>query len=124
MKPLSQRKKSELEELHAYFELDLPEGKTTNPELILNLKNNGVTNAKLKAFEEKMNNEHRAPDTVISGMTVVCMDRNNASFKFDKYTFTPLMKYVLMPREIADELLAQHEGFRKASGTEVENYYK
>ncbi len=125
MKTLQARKKDELIELTLELGLDLPEGpKITKQELLLNLQQKGVTNQKLRSLETKQVAESKDSNIVSpTGMAVVCMDRNNASFVFGKFKFTRERKYQLMPNEIADELISTNSGFRKASGEEVRHYY-
>lgn len=129
MKPLASRNKEELIDLHDRLNLTLPEadrnGRVTRKDLLLSLQQQGVDNRKIKLLETKEKTEAVPTNNLVSpnGMSVVCMDRPNASFAFKRYKFTQEKKYVVMPLSDADELISQNTGFRKASGEEVRRYY-
>lgn len=124
-KPLSQRKKDELLKLFEDFSIDLPDVENpTNKFLVNVLEQAGVTNKALRTLNVKSEQEEQAASMTFDGMSVVCMDRDNASFQFKKFLFTRDRKYILMPEEDAQEIVNTIPGFRKAGVEEVSSYYK
>lgn len=124
MKPLKARKKEDLIELFIDLNLDLPAEPYTKDKLILELESNGVTNRSLRALEDKKEKDAEATSLSYNGMAVVCMDRENASFKYKSFEFTQAKRYVLMPDDDAKGLMASFPGFRKATREELTSYYK
>ena len=122
MKPLAQRNKKELEELFEELDLPLPDGKYTKNDMLFNLEEAGVTNKNLESFKKKEASEN-TDISELESMVVVCMDRLNGLFQFKHYKFSQAKKYILMPKEDAEELLMKNHGFHKASKEEVKAYY-
>lgn len=123
MKAFKSQSKKDLEALFEKLELDLPEGKYTQKDLVFTLEDLDITPENIDSFNKKQ--EREAVDhTQYDSMTVVCMDRKNIEYRFKKFKFTQSNKYILMSKEDADELLRQSTGFHKASPQEVNAYFR
>lgn len=133
MKRLSQMNKPELLALYDRFSLMLPETeKPTNAELRDELETRyGITDEALKAFEEKKDaelNDGGKGDysqfvEAEDGTVVIVMDRNNLSYAVGKYTWTHNRRYVPVDKKTAEEILANHTGFHKATGEEIKRNF-
>jgi len=123
MKAFKSQSKKDLEALFEKLELDLPEGKYTQKDLVFTLEDLGITPENIDSFNKKQERE-AVDNTQYDSMTVVCMDRNNIEYRFKKFKFTQSNKYILMSKEDADELLRQSTGFHKASPQEVNAYFR
>lgn len=123
-KTLKQRKKEELIELCEGFAIDIPEDCKTNDQLRDLLKENDITDKKLRVLEAdtpKPTVEEQVeamPDDV-----VVFMARQNASFSFHGKVFTQSKPYVVLKKHDAKDLINTYSGFRVANREEVLRFY-
>ena len=123
MRPFKTQNKAELESVYEELELDLPEGRYTRQDLIMTLEDLDITPETISSFNKKEEKES-VDNTEYDGMAVVCMDRNNVEFRYGKFRFTKNNRYILMSKELADELISTTSGFHKASVQEVKAYYR
>lgn len=123
-KPLRQRKKEELVELCEGFAIDIPEDYKTNDQLRELLKENDITDKKLRVLEADIpkptvdDQIEALPDDV-----VVFMYRQNASFSFSGKVFTQEKPYVVLKKHDAKDLISNYDGFRVANRDEVVRFY-
>lgn len=120
-------KLAQLKEVAEYFAVDLQSAKTKN-EIIAALDEEGVTYDMYAKFSEAETESVELPERkakkVVSGDTVlVKMDRENAKFEINGYSFTREHPFVAMSEEDADFIFSIEEGFRMATPREVQEYY-
>jgi hypothetical protein len=120
-------KVGELKEVAEYFAVDLEGAKTKN-EIMAALEEEGVTFEMYAKFTEAETETIDVPEKkakkVASGDTVlVKMDRENARFEINGFTFTREHPFVAMSEEDADFIFSIEEGFRMATPREVQEYY-
>jgi TusA-related sulfurtransferase len=120
-------KVGELKEVAEYFAVDLESAKTKN-EIMAALEEEGVTFEMYAKFTEAETETIDVPEKkakkVASGDTVlVKMDRENARFEINGFTFTREHPFVAMSEEDADFIFSIEEGFRMATPREVQEYY-
>lgn len=125
----STMKVNQLKEVAEYFAVDLQAAKTKN-EIIAALDEEGVSYDMYAKFleaesdvadldlPEKKTKKAAAGDTVL-----VLMDRPNARFEINGYTFTREHPFIAMSEEDADFIFSIEEGFRMATPREVQEYY-
>lgn len=123
----STMKLAQLKEVAEYFAVDLQSAKTKN-EIIAALDEEGVTYDMYAKFSEAETESVELPERkakkVVSGDTVlVKMDRENAKFEINGYSFTREHPFVAMSEEDADFIFSIEEGFRMATPREVQEYY-
>jgi TusA-related sulfurtransferase len=120
-------KVGQLKEVAEYFAVDLESAKTKN-EIMAALEEEGVTFEMYAKFTEAETETIDVPEKkakkVASGDTVlVKMDRENARFEINGFTFTREHPFVAMSEEDADFIFSIEEGFRMATPREVQEYY-
>lgn len=129
--------KAELLGLYEKFDLMLPTeedngGKVTNDDMREDLQiTYGITDEKLREWEAKKDVEleddaegdysNYVEDE--SGRVLIYMDRQNSSYGIGKYVFTQKQRYLPVDKETAEEILANHEGFRQVSREEVKRIF-
>lgn len=123
----STMKVSQLKEVAEYFAVDLEGAKTKN-EIMAALEEEGVSYDMYAKFSEAETEEVEVPEKkakkVPVGETVlVRMDRANARFEINGYTFTREHPFVAMSEEDADFIFSIEQGFRMATPREVQEYY-
>ncbi len=123
----STMKVGQLKEVAEYFAVDLESAKTKN-EIMAALEEEGVTFEMYAKFTEAETETIDVPEKkakkVASGDTVlVKMDRENARFEINGFTFTREHPFVAMSEEDADFIFSIEEGFRMATPREVQEYY-
>ena len=129
-KSLSQRNEKELLEIFASFDIPAPDPKdTTVEDLRTILKEKGIDNKALRAWEDKQDNkldieeyDGKNPEDT-KGDVIVGMRRKNAFFEYRGHKFTRDRPYVPMSQEDAYALIQRYDGFYQASREEVKRYY-
>lgn len=130
MKKLRYMNKDELLDVFKEFDIPLPDadedGKLpTNDELRDDLQVvYDITDDKIKAWEEKKDAELRKDEPVLpleddDGNIIICMDRDNLSFGYGKYTFSKSYRYQVVDAETARVLLNEYDGFHRATREEL-----
>jgi hypothetical protein len=120
-------KVGQLKEVAEYFAVDLEGAKTKN-EIMAALEEEGVTFEMYAKFTEAETETIDVPEKkakkVASGDTVlVKMDRENARFEINGFTFTREHPFVAMSEKDADFIFSIEDGFRMATPREVQEYY-
>lgn len=129
MKALSQRSLPELKQVFEEFNIPLP-ADPTKKELLADLKQYGIDNKKIKAFEDKKENkleinESDAKDQpAVEGDVVVAMTRKNPEFGWRTYKFSRTRPFAPMSKDEAIELIQEYDGFHIATREEIKRYYK
>lgn len=123
----STMKVSQLKEVAEYFAVDLEGAKTKN-EIMAALEEEGVSYEMYAKFSEAETEEVEVPEkkakkAPVGETVLVRMDRENARFEINGYTFTREHPFVAMSEEDADFIFSIEEGFRMATPREVQEYY-
>lgn len=133
-KNINQMKLGELEGVFKDFDIPLPDESYTRKSLIDDLATiYGITNATLKAYDEKKDTEltdgkdegyDKFAEDPETGKVVICMDRNNISYQVGAYYFSRSHRYVAVDQETAQFLLEEETGFHKATREELQRNFK
>ena len=125
----STMKVNDLKNVAEYFAVDL-EGSKTKNEILAALEEEGVTYDMYSKFleaedasdevDEKPVSKKKAP---VGETVLVRMDRENAHFEINGYTFTREHPFVAMTEDDAEFIFSIEEGFRMATPREVQEYY-
>lgn len=120
-------KVSQLKEVAEYFAVDLEGAKTKN-EIMAALEEEGVSYDMYAKFSEAETEEVELPEkkakkAPVGETVLVRMDRANARFEINGYTFTREHPFVAMSEEDADFIFSIEQGFRMATPREVQEYY-
>lgn len=120
-------KVSQLKEVAEYFAVDLEGAKTKN-EIMAALEEEGVSYDMYTKFSEAETEEVEVPEkkskkAPVGDTVLVRMDRENARFEINGFTFTREHPFVAMSEEDADFIFSIEEGFRMATPREVQEYY-
>jgi hypothetical protein len=120
-------KLAQLKEVADYFAVDLNGAKTKN-EVMAALEEEGVTFDMYAKFAEAEVESVDVPEkktkkTPAGETFLVKMDRENARFEINGYTFTREHPFVAMSEEDADFIFSVEQGFRMATPREVQEYY-
>lgn len=123
----STMKVSQLKEVAEYFAVDLEGAKTKN-EIMAALEEEGVSYDMYTKFSEAETEEVEVPEkkskkAPVGDTVLVRMDRENARFEINGFTFTREHPFVAMSEEDADFIFSIEEGFRMATPREVQEYY-
>lgn len=125
----STMKLNDLKNVAEYFAVDLEGAKTKN-EIMAALEEEGVTYEMYQKFSEaedaseEVEKQPAKKKKAPAGETVlVRMDRENAHFEINGYTFTREHPFVAMDEEDAEFIFSIEEGFRMATPREVQEYY-
>lgn len=123
----STMKVNQLKEVADYFAVDL-EGSKTKNEIMAALEEEGVTYDMYAKFAEAEVEsvdlpEKKTKKAPVGETVLVKMDRANARFEINGFTFTREHPFVAMSEEDADFIFSVEEGFRMATPREVQEYY-
>ena len=124
MKQFKQYNKGELASLFEELDLELPGDSYTKTDLLFTLEEAGITASSVESFKKKQKAEDNETPAAMDSMAVVCMDRKNSLYQIGRHKFSQDNKYILMTVDEANEILANHTGFHKASREEVKAYFK
>jgi len=123
----STMKITQLKEVAEYFAVDLDGSKTKN-EIVAALEEEGVTfemytkfaEAEVEAVDLPEKKSKKAP---VGETVLIKMDRENARFEINGFTFTREHPFVAMSEEDAEFIFSIEQGFRMATPREVQEYY-
>ena len=118
---------TQLKEVAEYFAVDLDGSKTKN-EIVAALEEEGVTfemytkfaEAEVEAVDLPEKKSKKAP---VGETVLIKMDRENARFEINGFTFTREHPFVAMSEEDAEFIFSIEQGFRMATPREVQEYY-
>ena len=118
---------AQLKEVAEYFAVDL-EGSKTKNEIVATLEEEGVTFEMYTKFAEAEVEsvdlpEKKSKKTPVGETVLIKMDRENARFEINGFTFTREHPFVAMSEEDADFIFSIEQGFRMATPREVQEYY-
>lgn len=120
-------KLTELKKVAEYFAVDLDDAKTKASILSL-LNEEGIT---YEMYDKFLNAESVKPDILerpkkkesTPNDVLVKMDRENAHYEVNGYTFTREHPFIVMNPVDAEFIFDTQEGFRMATPREVQEYY-
>jgi len=123
----STMKITQLKEVAEYFAVDLDGSKTKN-EIVAALEEEGVTFEMYTKFAEAEVEavdlpEKKSKKTPVGETVLIKMDRENARFEINGFTFTREHPFVAMSEEDAEFIFSIEQGFRMATPREVQEYY-
>lgn len=120
-------KLTELKKVAEYFAVDLDDAKT-KASILAALTEEGIT---YEMYDKFANAESVKPDILekpkkkesTPNDVLVKMDRENAHYEVNGYTFTREHPFVVMNPTDAEFIFDTQEGFRMATPREVQEYY-
>lgn len=120
-------KLSDLKNVAEYFAVDL-DGAKTKTAILTALEEEGIS---YEMYDKFLNAEQAKPDILEKPKkkasspndVLVRMDRENAHYEVNGYTFKREHPFVVMNPEDAQFIFETQEGFRMATPREVQEYY-